>query len=84
MASERASDFTRKTSETPTDRGLESNGSSGPRSLNSLAEEQGVRAIFDLDELASSWPEGEEFDDALDELLQDRIARRAAHQREPG
>lgn len=84
MASDRAPDFKRKASEAPTDRGLESNDLSAPRSLSDLAEEQGVGAIFDLDELAVSWPEGEEFDDALDELLQHRIARRAAHKRDPG
>ena len=84
VATERASNFKRRANGSPADRGRELNASLEPRSLEELAEEQGVSAVFDLDQLTAAWPESDVFDDALDELLQDRIARREAHQRDTG
>ncbi|HEX9768362.1 MAG TPA: hypothetical protein VGA50_04220 [Kiloniellales bacterium] len=46
--------------------------------LGEMLERQDVGPVTDLNELAACWPQDEVFDDALAELLQDRLARRKA------
>ena len=47
-----------------------------PTPLERLAADQGVPPIMDIKELDAIWSEGDVFDDALSELLQDRAERR--------
>lgn len=47
-------------------------------SLDELAAAQQAEPIDDLDALTAAWPEDEWFEDALEELMQDRQSRRAA------
>lgn len=47
-------------------------------SLEELADRQGVEPVAELDQLTASWPADKAFDDALGELLRDRVARRQA------
>ena len=53
-------------------------------SLAELAEEQEVRPVADLAELAAAWPAEEALDDPLGELLLDRALRRRAAEKGAG
>ena len=44
--------------------------------LEELAEQQGVSAEYDLDEIAAFWPADDDPDDLLRYLLVERAARR--------
>ncbi len=47
-------------------------------SLEALAEQQGVAPIADLGDLVEGWPNDEILEDPLDDLIEDRAARRRA------
>ncbi len=47
-------------------------------SLEALAEQQGVAPIDELGDLVEGWPKDEILEDPLDDLLEDRAARRRA------
>jgi hypothetical protein len=50
------------------------------RSLEELAARQGIRAVDDLDSIATLWPVDDDPDELLQYLLQERRERRKLHQ----
>jgi len=44
--------------------------------LEELAEQQGVSAIFDLDEISALWPADDDADQLLHHILRERTERR--------
>lgn len=48
-----------------------------PLSLDELAEQQGVGAVSDLDEISALWPVDDDPDELLEHVLNEREARRS-------